>query len=177
VGARQSVAPPDGDRRFRQRPAAPVVPLQLKNVSKDIRAAYEQNSLDYKDTVPHLFHHNALVSLANGVDAKLGSVTSPFEHFHDWKRLAEDQPSFVDMGTLLKGVCEKTNFLDRVDNFIIFDESAGDSRKILARYHQFLGVSRAVEAVHDRKRLNGKPGGVLVYPGVRQELFDDVFRL
>jgi hypothetical protein len=59
----------------------------LKNVSRDIRAAYEQNFLDYKDTVPHLFHHNAFVVLANGVDAKLGSVTSRFEHFHDWTQI------------------------------------------------------------------------------------------
>jgi type I restriction enzyme R subunit len=70
----------------------PLLFMELKNVSKDIRAAYEQNFLDYKDTVPHLFHHNAFVVLANGVDAKLGSVTSRFEHFHEWKRLDEDQP-------------------------------------------------------------------------------------
>jgi hypothetical protein len=46
----------------------PLLFMELKNVSKDIRAAYEQNFLDYKDTVPHLFHHNAFVVLANGVD-------------------------------------------------------------------------------------------------------------
>ncbi len=81
--------------------------MELKNVSRDIRAAYEQNFLDYKDTVPHLFHHNAFVVLANGVDAKLGSITSRFEHFNEWKRLAEDQPGVVAMETLLKGVCAK----------------------------------------------------------------------
>ena len=57
--------------------------VELKNVSKDIRAAYEQNFLDYKDTVPHLFHHNGLVVLANGVEARIGSVSSRFEHFHE----------------------------------------------------------------------------------------------
>lgn len=136
----------------------PLLFMELKNVSKDIRAAYEQNLLDYKDTVPHLFHHNALVVLANGVDAKLASVTSRFEHFHDWKRLAEEQPGVVHMETLLKGVCEKTNFIDLVENFILFDESAGETRKILARNHQFLGVNRAIEAVRDRKKRNGKLG-------------------
>jgi type I restriction enzyme R subunit len=136
----------------------PLLFMELKNVSKDIRAAYEQNFLDYKDTVPHLFHHNAMVVLANGVDAKLGSLTSRFEHFHEWKRLAENQPGVVAMETLLKGVCAKANFLDLVENFIVFDDSAGESRKILARNHQFLGVNRAIEAVRDRKSRNGKLG-------------------
>ncbi|MFV0437856.1 MAG: type I restriction endonuclease subunit R [Desulfopila sp.] len=136
----------------------PLLFMELKNVSKDIRAAYEQNFLDYKDTVPHLFHHNAMVVLANGVDAKLGSLTSRFEHFHEWKRLAENQPGVVAMETLLKGVCAKANFLDLVENFIVFDDSAGESRKILARNHQFLGVNRAIEAVRDRKLRNGKLG-------------------
>ena len=136
----------------------PLLFMELKNVNKEIRAAYEQNFLDYKDTIPHLFHHNALVVLANGVEAKLGSLTSRFEHFHEWKRLAEDQTGAVDMETLLKGVCEKTNFLDLVENFIVFDESAGESRKILARNHQFLGVNLAIAAVRDRKQRNGKLG-------------------
>ncbi len=136
----------------------PLLFMELKNVSRDIRAAYEQNFLDYKDTVPHLFHHNAFVVLANGVDAKIGSLTSRFEHFHEWKRLAENQPGVVVMETLLKGVCAKANFLDLVENFILFDESAGESKKILARNHQYLGVNRAIEAVRNRKNLGGKLG-------------------
>jgi len=136
----------------------PLLFMELKNVSKDIRAAYEQNLADYKDTVPHLFHHNAWVVLANGVDAKLGSVFSRFEHFHEWKRLAEEEPGAVDMETLLKGVCEKRNFLDMLENFIIFDDSTGQPRKIIARNHQFLGVNRAIEAVIDRSNRQGKLG-------------------
>ena len=138
----------------------PLLFMELKNVSKDIRTAYEQNFLDYKDTVPHLFHHNAIVVLANGVDAKVGSFTSRFEHFHEWKRLAENQPGVVAMETLLRGVCAKANFLDLVENFIVFDDSTGESRKILARNHQFLGVNRAIEAVCDKeeKNRNGKLG-------------------
>ncbi|HOO77997.1 MAG TPA: type I restriction endonuclease subunit R [bacterium] len=136
----------------------PLLFMELKNVSKDIRAAYERNFKDYLDTIPHLFHHNALVVLANGVDAKIGSVSSRFEHFHEWKRLAEEQPGVVDMETLLKGVCEKANFMDLVENFIVFDDSAGETKKILARNHQFLGVNRAIEAVRDRKNRDGKLG-------------------
>ncbi len=136
----------------------PVLFMELKNVSKNIRAAYERNFLDYKDTVPHLFHHNAVVVLANGVDARLGSVSSKFEHFNDWKRLEEDEPGAVDMETLLKGVCDKDNLIDLIENFILFDESTGEPRKILARNHQFLGVNRAIEAVKDRANRQGKLG-------------------
>ena len=136
----------------------PLLFMELKNVYKDIRTAYEKNFLDYKDTIPHLFHHNALIVLANGVTAKLGSITSRFEHFHEWKRLAEDEPGVVDMETLLKGVCDKKNFMDLVENFILFDDCAGEIKKILARNHQFLGVNRAIEAVNDRKSRGGKLG-------------------
>lgn len=136
----------------------PLLFMELKNVSKDIRNAYEQNFKDYKDTVPHLFHHNAIVVLANGVDAKLGSVTSRYEHFHEWKRLEEDESGVVDMETLLRGVCDKRNLLDLVENFIVFDESAGEPKKILARNHQFLGVNRAIAAVQNREARDGKLG-------------------
>ena len=53
----------------------------------------------------------------------------------------------MDMETLLKGVCDKANFIDLLENFILFDDSAGEAKKILARNHQFLGVNRAITAV------------------------------
>jgi len=62
------------------------------------------------------------------------------------------------METLLKGVCEKRNFLDMVENFILFEDSAGEPKKIIARNHQFLGVNRAIEAVRNRKARQGKLG-------------------
>lgn len=136
----------------------PLLFMELKNVHKDIRAAYEQNFSDYKDTVPHLFHHNAFVVLANGVDAKIGSISSKFEHFHEWKRLEEDEPGAVDMETLLKGICDKKNFMDMLENFILLDDSTGETKKIIARNHQFLGVNRAIRSVDDRKNRLGKLG-------------------
>ncbi len=136
----------------------PLLFMELKNIHRDIRLAYEQNLNDYKDTVPHLFHHNAFVVLANGVEAKIGSIFSRFEHFQEWKRLAEEEPGAVDMETLLKGVCDKRNFIDLLENFILFDESGGETKKIIARNHQFLGVNRAIEAVKDRKNRKGKLG-------------------
>jgi type I restriction enzyme, R subunit len=136
----------------------PLLFIECKTIHKDIRHAYEKNLADYKDTIPHLFYHNAFVVLGNGVDAKIGSISSEFGHFHDWKRLSEEEPGVVDMETLLKGVCNKKDFLDLFENFTLFDESEGALVKIVAQNQQFLGVTRAIEAVKDRKARDGKLG-------------------
>jgi type I restriction enzyme R subunit len=136
----------------------PLLFIELKNIHRNLKIAFEQNFSDYRDTIPHLFHHNAIVMFGNGVQAKIGSITSKWEHFHEWKRLAEQEPGVVEMETLLKGVCDKQNFMDLVENFILFDESSGEPKKILARNHQFLGVNLAIEAVHERKERKGKLG-------------------
>ncbi len=136
----------------------PLIFMEVKNVHKDVKAAFEQNFCDYKDTVPHLFYHNALVILGNGVEAKIGSLSSRYEHFNDWKRLHEEEPGVVDMETLLKGVCGKANLLDLFENYIVFDDSSGKLIKIVARNHQLLGVNRAIEAVKNRESLAGKLG-------------------
>ncbi len=136
----------------------PLLFIELKNIHKDIRRAYDDNLSDYKDTIPHIFHHNALLVLSNGDEAKIGSLSSKYEHFHEWKRLAEEDAGAIDLQTLLKGVCTKRNFLDIVENFILFDDSTGKLIKIIARNHQFLGVNRAVEAVNNRQQRNGQLG-------------------
>ena len=136
----------------------PLLFVECKNIHTNLRAAFEKNYSDYRDTIPHIFHHNAIVMFGNGEKARIGSLTSDWSHFHEWKRLSEDEPGVVDMETLLKGVCEKRNFLDLVENFILFDDSSGETRKILARNHQFLGVNQAVEAVRDRDARNRRLG-------------------
>ena len=136
----------------------PLLFVECKNIHKDLKVAFEQNYSDYRDTIPQLFHHNAIVMFGNGEKARLGSITSKWEHFHDWKRLAEDEPGAVDMETLLKGVCNKRNFIDIIENFTLFDESSGLPVKIVARNHQFLGVNRAIEAVQDREARQGRLG-------------------
>jgi type I restriction enzyme R subunit len=136
----------------------PLLFMELKNVDKHIRAAYEQNFSAYKDQIPHLFHHNAFIVLANGIDARIGSLSSRFEHFHEWKRLEEEDKGVVDMETLLKGICTKENFLDLFENFILFDDSSGKTIKIVAQNHQYLGVNKAVQSVRDRQARQGKLG-------------------
>jgi len=136
----------------------PLLFLECKNMNKNLQNAYEGNLVDYKDTIPHLFHHNAIVMLANGHEAKIGSITSGYKHFNEWKRLSESDPGVVEMETLLKGVCDKRNFMDIVENFILFDDSSGKQIKILAKNHQYLGVNEVLKALVDPHRQKGKLG-------------------
>jgi type I restriction enzyme R subunit len=108
--------------------------------------------------VPHLFHHNAFIVLSNGIDARIGSLASRYDYFHEWKRLDENEPGVVDMETLLKGICTKHNFLDLFENSLLFDDSSGTLVKIIVRNHQLLGVNRAIQAVRERKERLGKLG-------------------
>ncbi|MGR3914109.1 MAG: type I restriction endonuclease subunit R [Gammaproteobacteria bacterium] len=128
----------------------PLLFIECKNIHKNLKVAFETNYAAYRNEIPHLFHHNAVVMFTNGADAKIGSITGNWEHFHAWKRLAEESPGVVDLETTLKGVCGKRNFIDLFENFIAFDDSSGRPKKILARNHQFLGVNLAIDAVQSR---------------------------
>ena len=136
----------------------PLLFMELKNVHRNIRRAYDENLSDYKDTVANIFHHNAFIVLGNGVDARIGSYSASFELFREWKRLDEDETGVVNMETLLKGVCTKSNFLDLFENFILFDDSGGRPIKVVAQNQQYLGVNRAVGSLKDRRGLGGKLG-------------------
>jgi len=136
----------------------PLVFVELKAPNRDLQRAYNENLSDYKDTIPHLFEHNAFIVLGNGITAKYGSLSSKYKHFREWKRLDEGDPGVVDMETLLKGICSKKGLLDIFENFIMFDDSAGELVKIVAQNQQVIGVNRAIEAVRERKDRAGKLG-------------------
>ena len=136
----------------------PLLFMELKNIHRNIRRAYDENLADYKDTIAHVFHHNAFVVLGNGVDARIGSYSALFEFFREWKRLDEDEPGVVDMETLLKGVCTKSNFLDLFENFVLFDDSGEKLIKVVAQNQQYLGVNRAIRSVETRYDAGGKLG-------------------
>ena len=136
----------------------PLLFIESKRPDIDVRNAYEDNYKDYLDTIPQLFYYNAFVMLSNGLEAKVGTVGSKYEFFHEWKRLDEDEKGSVAFETMLLGICQKENFLDLLENFILFDYSDGRTAKILARNHQYLGVNKAVEAYSDRKLRAGKLG-------------------
>ena len=136
----------------------PLLFVELKNTTVDVQNAYTDNYTDYLDTIPHLFYYNAFLILSNGVNAKVGTLGSKFEFFHEWKRLNEQEAGSVELETMLRGICKKENFLDLFENFILYDHSGGSTAKILARNHQYLGVNEAVKAYAARKLNNGKLG-------------------
>lgn len=136
----------------------PLLFVELKKTTVEVQDAYDDNYTDYLDTIPHLFYYNAIIILSNGVEAKIGTLGSKYEFFHEWKRLAETDVGNVALETMLRGVCKKENFLDLLESFILYDHSGGKISKILARNHQYLGVNEAVEAYKDRKLNNGKLG-------------------
>lgn len=136
----------------------PLLFVELKNSSVDVRNAYEDNYTDYQDTVPNLFYYNAFLMLSNGMEAKVGTLGSKFEFFHEWKRLEENDQGSVALETMLLGICKKENFLDLFENFILYDHSNGHTAKILARNHQYLGVNEAMKAYAARKLNDGKLG-------------------
>ena len=136
----------------------PLLFVELKKTTVDVRNAYDDNYTDYLDTIPHLFYYNAFLMISNGVEAKVGTLGSKYEFFHEWKRLAEQEQGSVALETMLRGICKKENFLDLLENFILYDKSGGHTAKILARNHQYLGVNEAVKAYAERKLNNGKLG-------------------
>lgn len=136
----------------------PLLFVELKATTVDVQNAYTDNYTDHLDTIPQLFFYNAFLILSNGVEAKVGTLGSKYEFFHEWKRLNEKDSGSVALETMLRGICKKENFLDLLENFILFDHSDGHTAKILARNHQYLGVNEAVKAYAERKLRDGKLG-------------------
>lgn len=142
----------EGKSKRRKRPdivgfvnGIPLLFIELKAHHRKIKVAFETNLKDYKATIPKMFHTNAFIILSNGHESKIGAITSKFEHFNDWKRIAEEQEGIISLDTILKGVCEKTRMIDLFENFVLFDNSVGSIVKLIARNHQFIGVNKAVE--------------------------------
>ncbi len=137
----------------------PLIFIELKAHTEPVEKAYTDNFTDYKTTIPQLFQYNGLVILSNGSQAKLGSITSTWEYFSDWKKInSEGETGIIDLETLIRGTCDKGKLLDIVENFTLFVEEKGKLTKIVARNHQYLGVNKAVAAVEKIPENQGKLG-------------------
>ena len=137
----------------------PLVLMEFKRIDKNLHDAYHGNLRGYKDTIPSLFWYNALIILSNGSESKFGSLTAEWEHFAEWKRIAdEDEPGEVSLETILKGICNRRRLLDIIENFTLFKEARGGLIKLIAKNHQYLGVNNAVEALQGIGSNQGKLG-------------------
>ena len=125
----------------------PLLLIECKAPNKPLADAHDDNLRDYRDTIPTLFPPNGFVVLTNGIEAAMGAAHAPFEFFAPWPRLEEDAPDTAGPETLLRAACAPARLLDLVENFTAFEEERGGLVKKLARYHQVLGVNRAMAAV------------------------------
>ncbi|MCX6325049.1 MAG: HsdR family type I site-specific deoxyribonuclease [Bacteroidia bacterium] len=131
----------------------PLLFIELKAAHRKLENAYNDNFTDYKDVIPKLFYYNAFVLVSNGIESRIGSITAKFQHFHEWKRITEDDEGIVALDRIIIGVCEKKRFLDLFENFILFDNSLGSMLKLIARNHQFIGVNKAIENIIHKDKL------------------------
>ena len=137
----------------------PLVFIELKATHKRLENAYKKNLRDYKDTIPHLFWYNAVIILSNGRDTRVGSMTAPWEHFNEWKKInSEGEEGIVSLETTIRGVCEPARLLDIIENFTLFAEKQAGLHKLVAKNHQYLGVNNVFEAMHQIRQSKGKLG-------------------
>jgi type I restriction enzyme R subunit len=136
----------------------PLLLAEWKAPTKPLAEAYDNNLRDYRDTIPQLFDANGFVILSNGIEAVMGASHAPYDVFAPWKRLVEGGPESVGLETILRATCEPARFLDLIENFLLFDEARGGLRKVVGKYHQVLGVNRAIEAVRKAQDNKGRLG-------------------
>ena len=137
----------------------PLLFVELKAAHKQIQTAYTGNLTDYKDTIPQLFWFNAFIILSNGSEAKVGSITSDWGHFNDWKKInSEGEEGVISLETVLRGTCEPIRFLDILENFLLFMEVRGGVVKVVPKNHQYLGVENAMAALKEIKNRKGRLG-------------------
>lgn len=142
----------------------PLVVIELKSTSDEnvgIEEAYNQIQT-YKRDIPSLFNYNALCILSDGINAKAGTITSNEEWYMNWRSIdgqTVEPLSNPQYEVLFRGMLEKSRLLDIIQNFILFQESKedeidsegikiGDKKsivKILAAYHQYFAVKKAVK--------------------------------
>lgn len=137
----------------------PLLFLELKAHTKNLKRAYDGNLSDYKRTIPQIFWYNALILLSNGSQTRAGSITAGWEHFAEWKRINDEgEKGVISLETAIRATCTPLRLLDLVENFTLFDESKGGLVKLMAKNHQFLGVNSAIQAVRNIHKNQGRLG-------------------
>ena len=140
----------------------PVVVIELKSPTRDVvgwRDAYNQIR-NYLDKIPSLFTYNAFCIVSDQTTTKAGTITSPLSRFMEWKTVDGDYEAtqFADFQTLFKGMFEKDRLLDIIRNFICFSNDGRTEIKILAGYHQYFAVNKAVVSTQRATTTDGKGG-------------------
>jgi len=124
----------------------PLVFIELKAPHVPLKSAFDENLRDYRgQSIPQLFHPNAIILLSNGTQTRVGTLTSAWEHFFEWKRIGdEEEVGSTTLDTAIRGLCDKARLLDMIENFTLFEEARGGLVKKVAKNHQYLGVNKAI---------------------------------
>ncbi|WP_201259719.1 type I restriction endonuclease subunit R [Tissierella sp. P1] len=152
----------------------PLVVVELKSASDEnvgIEEAFNQIQT-YKKDIPSLFNYNAFCILSDGINAKAGTITSNEARFMNWRSIDGEtiEPfSSPQYEVLFKGMLAKERLLDIIENYILFQESKeeekdfygnkiGDKKtiiKIMAAYHQYFAVKKAIEKTKEATSEDG----------------------
>ena len=129
----------------------PIAVLELKNAANEnasIRNAYKQLQT-YKEQIKTLFRYNQILVISDGLQARAGSLTANWEWFKVWRTIdgeAEAPPTSLELEVLIRGLFDRQRLLAMTRNFIAYEQDEkGRTTKLLAGYHQFHAVNKAVE--------------------------------
>lgn len=140
----------------------PVVLMELKSPSReetDASEAYTQIR-NYMHSIPSMFIYNAICVMSDLSENRAGTITSGEDRYMEWKTKdgSYENTQFAQFDTFFEGIFTKDRLLDILKNFILFSNEGLTSYKILAGYHQYFAVRKAVESTKRATVTDGKGG-------------------
>ena len=140
----------------------PLVLMELKSPSKDeVNAENAYNQIrNYMQDIPSIFNYNAICVISDLTTNKAGTITSGLDRFMEWKTKdgSYENTAYAQFDTFYEGMFDKTRLLDIIKNFICFSVEQAKAFKILAGYHQYFAVRKAVEKAKIATTTDGKGG-------------------
>ncbi len=140
----------------------PLVVVERKSPSREeTDASHAYNQLrNYMYEIPSLFIYNAVCVMSDMFTSKAGTITSGENRYMEWKTTdgSYENTQYAAFDTFFEGLFEKTRFLDIVKNFICFNVDGEKTFKILAGYHQYFAVKKAVASTLRATETDGKGG-------------------
>lgn len=140
----------------------PIVLMELKSPSReetDASEAYRQLR-NYMQEIPSMFIYNAICVMSDQLISKAGTITSGEDRFMEWKTKDGDYENtqYAQFDTFFEGIFQKERLLDIIKNFICFSNEGINTYKILAGYHQYFAVKKAIESTKHATVTDGKGG-------------------
>lgn len=140
----------------------PVVLVELKSPSRedtDASEAYRQLR-NYMQEIPSMFVYNAICVMSDQLTSKAGTITSGEDRFMEWKTKDGnyENTQYAQFDTFFEGMFQKERLLDIIKNFICFSNEGMNSFKILAGYHQYFAVRKAIDSTKHATVTDGKGG-------------------